>query len=101
MIKKKPLPFGTSTVALAVAAILATGPALAQSLSSGLGGQITDASGAPVSGAEITITHVESGTVTHATTDADGRYSTRGLRVGGPYTVTVSGSAGKKTEENV
>jgi hypothetical protein len=98
--KKLPLP-GLSTVALTVAAILATGPVFGQALSSGIAGQVTDAAGAPVAGAEVTITHVESGTVNHVTTDADGRYSARGLRVGGPYTVTIASPAGTRTEEGV
>jgi hypothetical protein len=91
-----------STLALAVAAALAgASPVFAQSLSSGIAGQVTDASGAPVAGAEVTITHVESGTVSRATTDATGRYSARGLRVGGPFTITITSPAGTKTEENV
>lgn len=101
MTKNKPLSFGVSKVALAVAAILATGPIFAQSLSSGVTGLVTDSGGAPVTGAEVTITHVESGTVSHTTTGADGRYNARGLRVGGPYTITITSPAGTKTEEGV
>jgi hypothetical protein len=71
--------------------------AFAQSTSAGVGGVVTDASGAPVSGAQVTITHVESGTVSHATTDASGRYNARGLRVGGPYTITVRSPASAPT----
>ena len=52
----------------------------------------------PVAGAEVTITHVESGTVSRATTDANGRIPARGLRVGGPYTVTVTRRCRRDTE---
>jgi hypothetical protein len=87
----------SAAVALAVAA-----PAFAQSTSSGIGGQVVSTSGQPVAGAEVTITHVESGTVSRTTTDTSGRYNARGLRVGGPYTIVIN-KAGetKKTEENV
>ena len=92
-----------SKLALGLAIALATAtPVFAQSTSSGLAGQVTDASGAPVAGAEVTITHVESGTVSRATTDASGRYNARGLRVGGPYTIAVTKpGVGTDTEEGV
>jgi hypothetical protein len=92
-----------SKLALGLALALATAtPAFAQSTSSGVAGLVTDAGGAPVAGADVTITHVESGTVNHATTDASGRYNARGLRVGGPYTITVTKpGAGSDTEEGI
>ncbi|QNU16432.1 TonB-dependent receptor [Thermomonas sp. XSG] len=81
---------------------LAAAPVFAQSTSAGVGGQVVSAGGQPVAGAEIIITHVESGTVSRATTDASGRYNARGLRVGGPYTIVVNKAGeGSKTEENV
>lgn len=91
-----------SKLALGLIAALAAAPVFAQSTSSGVGGVVTDASGQPVIGAEVTITHVESGTISRVTTDANGRYNARGLRVGGPYTIVVSkAGAGSDTEENV
>ena len=91
-----------SRLALGLMAALAAAPVFAQSTSSGLAGTVTDAGGAPVAGAEVVITHVESGTVSRATTDASGRYAARGLRVGGPYTITVTKSGtGTDTEEGV
>ncbi|WP_454831874.1 TonB-dependent receptor [Pseudoxanthomonas wuyuanensis] len=91
-----------SKLTLGLVAALAVAPAFAQSTSAGVGGMVTDNGGAPVAGAEVTITHVESGTVSRATTDASGRYNARGLRVGGPYQITVTKSgAGTKTEDNV
>ncbi|ROP79695.1 carboxypeptidase family protein [Stenotrophomonas rhizophila] len=91
-----------SKLTLGLVAALAAAPAFAQSTSAGVGGQVTSASGSPVAGAEVTITHTESGTVSRATTDAAGRYNARGLRVGGPYTITINKSGeGTKTEEGV
>jgi len=91
-----------SKLTLGLVAALATAPAFAQSTSAGVGGQVTSAAGAPVAGAEVTITHTESGTTSRATTDASGRYAARGLRVGGPYTITINKPGeGTKTEEGV
>ncbi len=55
--------------------------------------------GQPVAGANVTITHIESGTVSTAITDANGRYSARGLRVGGPYTITIIKDGMTETRE--
>ncbi|MCR6626711.1 MAG: TonB-dependent receptor [Pseudoxanthomonas sp.] len=91
-----------SKLSLGLVVALAAAPAFAQSTSAGVGGLVTDNGGQPVAGAEVTITHVESGTVSRATTDASGRYTARGLRVGGPYQVTITKSGeGTKTEDNV
>ncbi|WP_305804946.1 TonB-dependent receptor [Stenotrophomonas sp. YIM B06876] len=91
-----------SKLALGLVAALAAAPAFAQSTSAGVGGQVLSSAGQPVAGAEVTITHVESGTVSRATTDAAGRYNARGLRVGGPYNITITKPGeGTKTEEGV
>ncbi len=91
-----------SKLSLGLMVALAAAPVFAQSTSAGVGGQVVGADGQPVAGAEVTITHVESGTVSRATTDAAGRYTARGLRVGGPYTITINkAGAGSDTEENV
>ncbi|MGH8052802.1 MAG: TonB-dependent receptor [Stenotrophomonas sp.] len=91
-----------SKLALGLVVALTAAPAFAQSTSAGVGGQVINNGGQPVVGAEVTITHVESGTVSRATTDAAGRYNARGLRVGGPYTITIIKSGeGTKTEEGV
>jgi hypothetical protein len=91
-----------SKLTLGLLAALAAAPAFAQSTSAALGGTVTDETGQPVAGAEVTIVHTASGTVSRATTDASGRYNARGLRVGGPYRVTFS-KAGEptKTEDDV
>ncbi|WP_249405565.1 TonB-dependent receptor [Stenotrophomonas sp. CFBP 13718] len=95
-------PLRMSKLTLGLMAVLAAAPAFAQSTSAGVGGQVVSSAGAPVAGAEVTITHTESGTVSRATTDAAGRYNARGLRVGGPYTISITKPGeGTKTEDGV
>lgn len=65
--------------------------AFAQSTTSSIRGDVSKETGVVVSGATVTILHVPSGTVSTATTNASGSFSARGLRVGGPYNVTISG----------
>ncbi|MFP5391162.1 MAG: TonB-dependent receptor domain-containing protein [Gammaproteobacteria bacterium] len=78
-------------LALALSIALAAGlPASAQNTSSNINGRIVGSDGRPASGATVTIRHNESGSVNTLTTDAEGRYSARGLRVGGPYTITIT-----------
>ena len=90
-----------SQLSMALAVALSASPVLAQSTSSAIGGQVTNVEGKPVAGATVTIKHIESGTVTTAMTDASGRYSSRGLRVGGPYTITMTKDGVTETRENV
>ena len=90
-----------SKLSIGLMAALAMAPAFAQSTSAGVGGQVVGTDGAPAAGAQVTIVHTESGTVSRATTDASGRYNARGLRVGGPYTITVEKDGETKTETDV
>ena len=55
-----------------------------------LNGIITDQNGEPLPSATIIAVHVPSGTQYGTTSRTDGKYNILGLRVGGPYTVTVS-----------
>ena len=63
------------------------------------GAVVTDAG--PVGNATVTIVHRPSNTRSVTQTNADGVFDARGLRVGGPYSITVSGSAGSKTLDGV
>ncbi|MEN1939854.1 carboxypeptidase regulatory-like domain-containing protein [Luteimonas sp. MJ246] len=95
--------FRVSKLSLGLIAALAAAPVFAQSsTSAGVGGVVLGSDGLPVTNAEVTIVHVESGTTSRVTTDASGRYSARGLRVGGPYEIIITkAGAGTKTEDNV
>jgi len=85
---------------LAIAALLAASGALAQNTSSSLSGHVLDASGKPVAGATVQIVHVPSQTTRVVTTDINGGYSAQGLRVGGPYDITVLQNGQKEAEKD-
>src|SRR5690606_37031855 len=54
-----------------------------------VGGLVTGANGAPIEGALITAVHEPSGTTYQGMTRSYGRYTIPGMRVGGPYRITV------------
>ena len=89
------------TVLSAAVALVVAAPALAQNTTAAIGGQITGADGKPVVGATVSIVHTESGSANKLVTDAEGRYSARGLRVGGPYTIVVIKGDDKNTRDDV
>lgn len=57
---------------------------------SSLNGNITDSKGESLTGASIVAIHVPSGTQYATMTDNAGNYRIQNMRIGGPYTVTVS-----------
>lgn len=70
--------------------------------SSSMNGRVTDANGEPLIGANILATHTPSGTVYGNSTDLDGFFRIRGMRVGGPYTIVISYTGYRElTEENI
>lgn len=78
---------------LALVALLAfaSGPAFAQGVTTAaMNGTVSDASGSPLPGATVLAVHEPSGTRYGVSTRVDGQFDLRNLRVGGPYTVTVS-----------
>lgn len=84
-----------STVLRAAAAITLIiavfAPALAQVTTASLGGLVLDAgNGEPLVGATVLAEHQPSGTEYGTVTDLDGRYILPYVRVGGPYSVTVT-----------
>lgn len=74
--------------------LLGAPAALAQVITtSSLSGAVVTETGEPVAGAAVSIIHQPTGSAYNVTTRADGNFAVRGLRPGGPYTVTVSAGA--------
>nr|WP_315248524.1 TonB-dependent receptor [uncultured Duganella sp.] len=88
-------------IALSLSIALATAPAFAQNTTSAIGGRILVGDGKPAAGATVSILHTESGSVNNVVTDAEGRYVQRGLRTGGPYTITITKDGVTEVRENV
>jgi hypothetical protein len=93
MILMKRLAGGVALTALACAMSTAV---YAQETTSAVRGTISDEAG-PVADATVTIVHTPSGTRSVTRSGAEGVFDSRGLRVGGPYTVTVT-KAGQPTK---
>lgn len=55
-----------------------------------ISGLVTDKNGGPIAGANVVAIHVPSGTKYGIPSRVDGRYNLPAVRIGGPYTVTVS-----------
>jgi len=97
----------SAVVCLAVCLVAWAQPGFGQGVTTGsIAGNVTDNQQRPVAGASVIAIHEPSGTTYEGTTRADGRFSILGMRVGGPYTVTVNfvgtGNAFEpKTVENV
>src|SRR5450830_184631 len=88
-------------IALSLSIALAAAPSFAQNTTSSIGGRISATDGKPAAGATVTIVHTESGSVSNVTTDAEGRYVARGLRAGGPYTITITKNGEVEKREGV
>jgi hypothetical protein len=88
-------------IALSLSIALAAAPTFAQNTTSSIGGRISAPDGKPAAGATVHVLHVESGSVSTVTTDAEGRYVARGLRAGGPYTITITKNGVSEKRENV
>ena len=85
---------GSLAVVVFAAIILLMAPVagFTQATSSAIQGTLTDPSGSPVSGATLTVRHIATGTRSTTQTNNAGVYRFPGLRVGGPYEVTLSGT---------
>jgi len=64
--------------------------AFGQVTTSNIKGLILDENSQPLPGANVVAVHMPTGTKYGAATNFDGRYNLLNLRVGGPYTITVS-----------
>ena len=84
-------PIRLRVLPFAIASLLTMAPLAAQNITTaGVSGRVLDGKGQPVAGATVTIVHQPSGTTKATVTDADGRYTAQGLRVGGPFEISAS-----------
>ncbi|NDC58036.1 MAG: TonB-dependent receptor, partial [Alphaproteobacteria bacterium] len=74
-----------SALSLAVSAPIVQ----AQQTTSAIRGELVSTGGGAIANAQVEITHVPTGAVTKATSNAAGIFDARGLIVGGPYNVKV------------
>src|SRR5271157_1839683 len=91
-------------VAVAITLFIAgTSCLVAQGITTGaIGGKVVSSTGEEMVGANVVAVHVPSGTKYGTSSRANGRYVIPNVRVGGPYTVTVSVIGYKKvSRENV
>lgn len=79
------------TLTLSLALLFMGGNAMAQGTTTGsMTGKVVDTNGEALIGANITALHEPSGTLYGVATDLDGNYTFPNMRVGGPYTISVS-----------
>ena len=89
-----------SIVSLAATTAVST-PAFAQETTSSVRGDVTDQNGNAVPGATVVVTHVPSGTSSTQTTDAAGGFNAAGLRLGGPFIVSVTADGFETAEQEI
>ncbi len=88
--------------AVSLSAVIAVpAPVVAQQITSGIEGQVTDAAGAPLAGATVTVTDTRTSQTRTITTGPDGRFRADSLVTGGPYEVTAiaSGFEGQSVQD--
>jgi hypothetical protein len=95
MINFKRLAGGVAFVALSAAL---TPSAVAQVTTSGARGTVSDAAGAPVGDATITIQDTRTGLTRSVLSTPEGSFDIRGLNPGGPYNITVSKDGQQPTQ---
>ncbi|MCX2679209.1 carboxypeptidase regulatory-like domain-containing protein [Galbibacter sp. EGI 63066] len=75
---------------LALLFAIAINPLFSQVTTSNIKGVVTDTQNEPLPGASVVAVHTPTGTNYGTATNFDGRFNLLNLRVGGPYTVTIS-----------
>ncbi|MFC3099845.1 TonB-dependent receptor [Altererythrobacter lauratis] len=82
--------FLAASLASLATAMASSTPVAAQQITSGFQGTVSDESGAPIAGAQVTITDTRTGATRTLTTGSNGAFSIGNLTVGGPYTITAN-----------
>ena len=74
---------------------------LAEQTTGVIRGFVTDESGNIVSGASVQIVHIPSGSKSSTSTGNSGAFYSRGLRLGGPFKITVTKDGLSSTKTNI
>ncbi len=74
---------------VALAALIVPAIVQAQETTSAIRGAVVNEQNKPIAGATVTVVHTPSGTRIVQTSGASGEFNATGLRVGGPYSITV------------
>jgi hypothetical protein len=93
-----------SRIAVAIAVAMSVGMstvAISQETSSSIRGSVASSIGEVVAGATVTVTDTRTGSVKTLETNQSGNFSSRGLRVGGPYIVEVVDASGSRIINDV
>ncbi len=83
------LRLGVALAALAVPAFVLPAAVQAQETTSAIRGAVVNEQSKPIAGATVTIIHTPSGTRMVQTSGSNGEFNATGLRLGGPYSITV------------
>ncbi|MCM5663465.1 TonB-dependent receptor [Galbibacter mesophilus] len=75
---------------LALLVLFAASTGFAQVTTANMKGMVTDTQNEPLPGASVVAIHTPTGTKYGGATNFDGRFNLLNLRIGGPYTITVS-----------
>ncbi|WP_444917069.1 TonB-dependent receptor [Microbulbifer sp. JMSA003] len=73
----------------------------AQETAAGIRGSITGSNGQTISDAKVTVVHTPSNSRRVVEVSDSGQFNLSGLRVGGPYTVTIESDEGNRVLENI
>ena len=86
------IPFKLSRIATVVALTVGVSTvAMANTTTSSIRGSVSTQAGDIFANAAVTIVHEPSGTVSTTSTNETGAFSARSLRVGGPYSIEITG----------
>ncbi|WP_439545084.1 TonB-dependent receptor [Sandarakinorhabdus sp.] len=83
------LRLGVALAALAIPAFVIPAAVQAQETTAAIRGAIVNEQGQPIAGAGVTVIHTPSGTRIAQVSGANGEFNATGLRLGGPYAITV------------
>lgn len=94
--------FPRALLSAAVISAMGTTPAAyAQETSAAIRGVVTGADGNPVDNARVTVVHTPSNSRSEILSSESGRFNLKGLRVGGPYVVTIKSDEGEQVIDDL